>query len=186
MRFNNGYTAPLCGPSRALILTGRYAFRTGAVNQDMCLNVVPANEVFIPAVLKTVGYKTTMVGKWGQLPLQPSDFGFDDYIRFKGSGVYWSKGKAKAEMEMKDGREKKAAFDKQIPENVKLPYAKLPKSIGKINTAKKRRKFDVVMEPWIVDENRTTGRYNKQTKVLKKSSKKQEKIVKRNKELESV
>jgi arylsulfatase A len=28
-------------------------------------------------------------GKWGQLPLQPSDFGFDEYMRFQNSGVYW-------------------------------------------------------------------------------------------------
>jgi arylsulfatase A len=32
IRFTNAYTAPLCGPSRARILTGRYAFRSGAVN----------------------------------------------------------------------------------------------------------------------------------------------------------
>ena len=32
LKFTHAYTAPLCGPSRALILTGRYAFRTGAVN----------------------------------------------------------------------------------------------------------------------------------------------------------
>ncbi|MCX6209896.1 MAG: sulfatase-like hydrolase/transferase, partial [Bacteroidetes bacterium] len=91
IRFQHCYTAPLCGPSRALILTGRYAFRTGAVNQDMCANIKPSEEVMMPTVLKSAGYVSAMIGKWGQLPLNPSDFGFDDYIRFKGSGVYWNK-----------------------------------------------------------------------------------------------
>ena len=97
IRFQHGYTAPLCGPSRAMILTGRYAFRTGAVNQDMCGDLKPANEVMIPTVLKSAGYVTSMSGKWGQLPLHPSDFGFDDYIRFNGSGVYWNGDKGKPE-----------------------------------------------------------------------------------------
>lgn len=106
MRFNHAYTAPLCGPSRALILTGRYAFRTGAVNQDMCGNIKPADEIMIPSVLKSAGYVTSMTGKWGQLPLNPSDFGFDDYIRFKGSGIYWSQEKAKAEIYTENGVDK--------------------------------------------------------------------------------
>ena len=97
IRFTNGYTAPLCGPSRALILTGRYAFRTGAVNQDMCGDLKPSKEVMIPTVLKQAGYVSSMTGKWGQLPLHPSDFGFDDYLRFTGSGVYWSAEKRSAE-----------------------------------------------------------------------------------------
>jgi arylsulfatase A len=88
IRYSNAYTAPLCGPSRAMILTGRYAFRTGAVNQDQTGEFTPAQETMMPKILKTVGYTTSMIGKWGQLPLGPAEFGFDDYLRFTGSGVY--------------------------------------------------------------------------------------------------
>ena len=90
IRYTNAYTAPLCGPSRALILTGRYAFRTGAVNQDMTGEMSPAVETMMPKILKQAGYTSSMIGKWGQLPLGPAEFGFDDYLRFFGSGVYIS------------------------------------------------------------------------------------------------
>ncbi len=90
MRFKHGYTAPLCGPSRSLILTGRYPFRTGTTNQDKVGELKPLNEVCTPTVLKSAGYVSTMVGKWSQFPLQPSDFGFDDYLRFQASGKYWN------------------------------------------------------------------------------------------------
>jgi arylsulfatase A len=90
MQFTHAYTAPLCGPSRALIMSGRYAFRTGASNQDATAKLQPEVETLMPSYMKANGYVTSCIGKWGQLPLQPSDFGFDDYIRFKGSGVYRS------------------------------------------------------------------------------------------------
>ncbi len=88
IRYTNAYTAPLCGPSRAMILTGRYAFRTGAVNQDQTGEFKPSDETMMSKILKTAGYTTSMIGKWGQLPLGPAEFGFDDYMRFFGSGVY--------------------------------------------------------------------------------------------------
>ena len=44
----------------------------------------------MPTVLKPAGYVTSSIGKWGQLPLGPADFGFDDYLKFQGSGIYWN------------------------------------------------------------------------------------------------
>src|SRR5689334_4425390 len=34
IRFQNGYASPLCGPSRCLLMTGRYAFRTGGLTNQ--------------------------------------------------------------------------------------------------------------------------------------------------------
>ena len=75
IRFTHAYTAPLCGPSRALIMTGRYAFRTGATNQDATGRMKPSVETMMPAYLKPAGYVTSCIGKWGQLPLGPGEFG---------------------------------------------------------------------------------------------------------------
>ena len=90
IRFENCYAAPLCGPSRAMLMTGRYAYRTGMTGNDSGSLLKPANEIMMPRVLKPAGYVTAMCGKWSQLPLQPGDWGFDEYLRFNGSGKYWS------------------------------------------------------------------------------------------------
>ena len=89
-RYTHAFTISLCGPSRAQILTGRYGFRTGGSNQDAVGEISPQKEKLIPTVLKPAGYVSTMIGKWSQFSLQPSDFGFDDYLRYAGSGAYWN------------------------------------------------------------------------------------------------
>jgi len=90
LKFNHCYTAALCGPSRAMLLTGRYAFRTGATNQDATGQFTPQAETMIPKMLKKAGYVSASIGKWSQLPLTPADFDFDEYLRFNGSGIYWN------------------------------------------------------------------------------------------------
>lgn len=89
-RFEHCFANPLCGPSRATLLSGRYVFRTGMLTNGSGNVLTPQKETMTPKVLKPAGYITAQVGKWAQLPLQPAEWGFDEYLRFKGSGKYWS------------------------------------------------------------------------------------------------
>jgi arylsulfatase A len=89
IRFSQCYSAPLCGPSRCQLLTGRYPFRTGLLNNHSNQAIQPGKETMIPAVMKTAGYVTASVGKWGQMSFGPGEWGFDEYLVFPGSGRYW-------------------------------------------------------------------------------------------------
>lgn len=115
IQFNHTFTAPLCGPSRALIMTGRYAYRTGATNQDATGQMKPEVEIMMPKILKSAGYVTSCVGKWGQLPLGPAEFGFDDYLRYYGSGVYWYKGEKKIPYK-ENGKDKLLNSNEYMPD----------------------------------------------------------------------
>jgi len=115
VRFTNAYTSPLCGPSRATILTGRHLFRTGATNQDACGLMQPSVETMMPTYLRQAGYVTTCIGKWGQIPLNPSDFGFDDYLKFQGSGIYWNT-QAKGKTYLLNGVEKALKDKEYMPD----------------------------------------------------------------------
>ena len=81
--FETCYAAPLCGPSRCLLLTGRYAFRTGGLNNGSWRNNGPgakaADEWSIAKVLKQRGYVTGESGKWRQVGETPGTWGFDEY-----------------------------------------------------------------------------------------------------------
>ena len=93
-RFETCYAAPLCGPSRCVLMTGRYAFRTGGIsNQSWRRNGPGAkskDEWPIAKVLKQAGYATCESGKWRQVGETPSDWGFDEYCTDPtAGGWYW-------------------------------------------------------------------------------------------------
>jgi arylsulfatase A-like enzyme len=95
VRFTQGYvSAPLCSPSRAGLMTGRYQQRFGhEFNPGKPTNPsedfgLPLSETMLPARLKELGYKTGMVGKWhlGIKPeFHPQKRGFDEFFGFLGA-----------------------------------------------------------------------------------------------------
>ena len=114
-RFTQAFTGSLCGPSRALIMSGRYAFRNGSTNQDACSQLA-MSELVLPKVFKSAGYATAMIGKYGQLPGEPDEAGFDDYLRFKGSGVYWNTQDGKPEPYRVNGEELQLGDNEYMPD----------------------------------------------------------------------
>lgn len=70
VRFTNAWSNPLCSPTRAGILTGRYSFRTGVgdvVAGASGGNSLDINELTIPKLLKVYkpgGIGTANIGKW--------------------------------------------------------------------------------------------------------------------------
>ncbi len=64
VRFRRAYVNPRCSPSRSLLFTGRYAFRTGMGNNAVAVNTVPgAAESWLPVALDAT-HTTANIGKW--------------------------------------------------------------------------------------------------------------------------
>ncbi|MBD1427161.1 sulfatase family protein [Sphingobacterium arenae] len=84
IKFNNCFvTNAVCGPSRAVILTGKHSHINGFKDNH---SVFDSTQVIYPQLLKEAGYQTAMIGKWhlGTMPV-----GFDFYSILPNQGEYY-------------------------------------------------------------------------------------------------
>jgi arylsulfatase A-like enzyme len=101
MRFTNAYaSSPVCSPTRASILSGKYPARLnltqwigGPGNPDY-LRQLPLAEFTVAEAFKEAGYTTFFAGKWhlGKMPYWPEHQGFDINKAGHEAGGPWAGG----------------------------------------------------------------------------------------------
>ncbi|QDT17747.1 arylsulfatase [Alienimonas californiensis] len=84
-RFERFFVSPVCAPTRAAMLTGRYSLRCGVHGVTRGHETMRSGEVTIAELLKDVGYRTGCFGKWhnGAHPgVDPLGQGFEEFAGF--------------------------------------------------------------------------------------------------------
>lgn len=85
------YSAPLCTPSRVMLMTGKYGHRN--YEHFAMFPVGEAKQTF-GNIMKQAGYATCMAGKWQLGKVKPSEMGFDQYLQYnvnqgKSENYFW-------------------------------------------------------------------------------------------------
>lgn len=84
------YGNPLCSPTRASLMTGRYCYRTGILHTSRGGALMSGDEVTAAEIFAQNGYRTGLFGKWhlgDNYPMRPIDQGFEAAVWHKGGGI---------------------------------------------------------------------------------------------------
>ena len=90
IQFDNFFVSPVCAPTRASLMTGRYSLRTGVRDTYNGGAIMSNTETTIAEILKEADYSTGIFGKWhlgDNYPFRPSEQGFNESLIHLAGGI---------------------------------------------------------------------------------------------------